>query len=558
MFCRRCGAEMPEDSSFCPRCGTAVETAEAAAAATEPPPAEQSQATPVEPPPIVQPPPETPAGPPPAVQPAPEPAAAVTTPVAGKPGGTVVIPHAVGDLLDSFTSPKRFWSYWRAPALAGVAAIVASYAFALLTMGAVYALLPREDDSPVPLGPIGFILKGAGLLLGSFHGSALRLRGPGAETVRVVAIPLTGLLVVGLVLLVAARWAARHYEGTPRQRMFAGVRTGVPYAIVFTILSTFTTILDGKETKDYFFAELSNRDVFAYGLLWGLLFGAAGGLLATRGASVASSAVDWLDRRVPGARAALAASRRGLSAAALLTVMGLAGAAAVYFALNPDDFGGIFSSLDKSLGTVLALVMFLPNYVVMAFVAAMGGTVVSARTDESLGIFGASENATVDVPAYWWVALLIPLIATVRMGFVAARRSEPRPGDAFKAALLAVIPFAAAVWGLSLLAGVSGFQRVYTSEAPFGFGSSSGAVFFLPVLWGVAGSALGALLYLRRAGLAVTAAPRTSEAPAASGTEPSVVPPPAAAPRPCPSCGQETVPGSRFCETCGTRLDGSG
>lgn len=436
MICRRCGNELPDDSQLCQRCGTPVDGGGAEAAPTS-----------------------------------------RETPVAPATGGAVVIPNAIGDLLDSFTSPRRFWDYWRAPAVAGCGAVAVVYVFSLLVMGALYAVFRRDDDSPVPLGPVGFILKGAGLVSGAFHGSALRLRGPGAETLRVVAIPLTGLVVVGVVLLLAARWAARHHDGTPGQRLFAGIRTALPYAAVATVLSTFTTIVDGKQTNDYFFAELSNRDVLGYALLWGLLFGWAGGALATRRFGL-PSVVAWLDARVPGAKAALEAGARGLVGAAVVTVLGLLAAAVVYFGLNPGDFGEVFSSVRKSLATVLALVMFLPNYVAVAFVAAMGGTIVSGH--ESIGIFGASPDAGVTIPAYWWTALLVPLIATVAMGFMAARRSEPDPRHAFRGALLAVVPFAAGIWLVSLVAGVSGFTRTFTSESPFGLGSSPAAVFSCP------------------------------------------------------------------------------
>jgi hypothetical protein len=207
------------------------------------------------------------------------------------------------------------------------------------------------------------------------------------------------------------------------------------------------------------------------------------------------------------------------------------------------------------LGFMLAMVLVLPNLISWVALAGMGatlqfgGSVIGFGGSVSVGIFGAAGAGAADVhmPPYLLLLLLIPLASTVSAGFVAARCAR-QPRLAVRAALGAGVPLVIGSW---LLAWISS-GHVASSYGSANVAISSVAAMFLPPMWAIGGTWLGAMLYLARqhSGTGGTADSGASDATAPPRPGRPPYPPQVS----CPRCGNANDPDGNYCDTCGVLL----
>lgn len=394
------------------------------------------------------------------------------------------------------------------------------------------------------------------------------------ESGRFSFVPLGGFTLIAVAFVAAGAIAARTQRGGLTENARAGALMGIPLAIIFLILSFLVSvnIPDTESIK----IELSHASAFFFPLIWGSLFGAIGGLRHTLGKQPLRSHLLSTRGRLQPLAAATRGALSGIGLGLLLTLVTLIVIVAVLWIKEPDDFESIVSSGRSVASAILVALLFLPNYVGAGFLASMGTALtamgfISGDETVSISIFGATAaefGDSFDVPGYYVVAMLIPLLATLRMGYVAARGSEDGPRQAVITALVSALPFTLMCWLIAWLSGVHfDVAGQEMSVAP----SSVGA-FFLPILWGLVGAWIGSLIWIQRNPSATRSPipPRTSNpvgyagstasaaTPAYTGGQASAIPQQegATAPVPgaCPHCGRANPPENRFCEGCGRPL----
>jgi hypothetical protein len=422
-------------------------------------------------------------------------------------------------LAESVLSPAGLRRWWRTPAVGAVGAFVAGYA-ACLILVSLLIVLSGPEDGP---GPDLFLLAMLCLLL--FQRVGIVFDGD-FSTTTVTFAPLGGLLIVGVILAAAGRFVARS-ERQPRGRFLVVVRLAVVYALLSFGGSLVARLdVDGDE------AHASAVGALFLPFVWAVVFGATGAL-RSKGDQSWARILARMDGRLPGA----AAGATGAAAGAL--VAGALGMLAVVVALLAAAFDGDASADVRPGVLALLALLAMPNLVTWAVVAGMGATLSASVSgfggyeSSSAGVFGAAGAGDMDVPRYWLYLLLIPLAATVRAGYVAASRAGPEPRTAVTAALYAGVPLVVGCWVLAWLA--SG--QIEAAGASVHIRPSMVATVFLPLIWAVVGTWLGAMIHLARQQQPGTARP--------------VAGPPQVF---CTSCGRACADGDSYCEACGTRL----
>lgn len=418
-------------------------------------------------------------------------------------------------LTESASSPASLRRWWAAPAVAAGGAFAAGYVASLIVASLLVVLSAPQD------GPGVDLFLGAMLCLFLFQRVGIVLDGD-FTTGTITFAPLGGLLLIGAILTMAGRYAARP-EREPRARFLAVVR----FAVVYGLLS-FAASLVARLDVDGDQARASAAGALVLPLAWAAVFGCAGVVWSRRDEAA------WMLARVDGRLPGAAAGASGAAAGGL--VAGALGIVAVFVAVTVVALNGEIGE-DARPGVVALLVLLtLPNLATWAVVAGMGATLslsvsgFAVYESSSAGVFGASGEGSgnVEVSRYWLLLLLIPLAATARAGYVAARRAGPEPRAAVRAALYAGVPLVVGCWVMAWLA--SG--RIEAAGAVAHMRPSIVATTFLPVVWAVAGTWLGAMSYLTRRQRADIHPGRVY----------------------CTGCGRESVEGDSFCQACGTRL----
>jgi len=455
--------------------------------------------------------------------------------------------------MDAVLSPSRLAHFWKGPAIGALTAAALSLPVSLAFSALVYYSLVSDVSVPKN-SPLELIFRFAGQLPYYFEGVAARYAVEdytgSVDRGRIVITGLGGLLFMGIALVVGGYIAAKGTR-TIGGRILRGGALGIPFAVLACAVSFFVTI-ELQDAYDNLYLEVQNTDAFWYSLFWGTVFGAIGGLRRTYPKRTVRSALSELatstsiwGSSVRGGVSAFAGGC-GFAACGLLAVGMILGIT------NYDAVQDVFGDWNRVLQIVTTLLLFWPNLLVSALLASMGSS-LEVLGAGSVSIFGASADAQVDVPAYWLAAMSIPLVATARGGYVAARISAD-PRHALASALLSAIPFAILCWIGGALAGFN-LTSPPQGQNGGGLGFSTAAVFFLPLLWGLIGGFLGALFHLRSSGLLVVAG--------STGAAPPPPPPPPPEPsrqsprtedgyhERCSNCDNELAKGGAYCAMCG-------
>lgn len=546
--CPRCGTEVPFGGRFCWSCGLSL-----VSGAAEGPIMASQEAQPV----TAE-----------AVRADLE-AQSAPHPVAGT-SRTFAVPRERRGVLEALASPEAVLRYVGTPLVGAVLALLGTFSAGLATAGVAYSIDP--DALAGHENRLLLVLRNAGVFLYAFLRVPLR-RSPAPpftapHATEATLVPLTGLLLVGVALALAGHFVARRVPGGAVARVSAGATLGIPFALasfLAPIVFPDAPVVPGEPGAGVWVPSRSPS--FFLPLLWGSLFGAVGGLRAVLGRGW----MAHLAARAEGPVRLLAASLRGglagISWGLALGIVVVAVGAAILAVENPTERQEVLGEFRTLLGTVAGLVLFLPNLGSFAFLGSMG---IPLQVEDSLrlspldpGSYGYAQH----LPAYAWVALLVPVVASLRSGFVAARATGGDPRTAIIAGLGSALPFTLACWLLAFLSSV--FLDV--QGAPVTGRPSPAASLFVPPLWGLLGGWIGALMYLSRVrGAGHSRRPEPDRRGHPVATQPIVAQPVSGGgsgatlgsgqsdgvpEQVCISCGA-TNPGTHgFCDACGQALD---
>jgi len=332
-----------------------------------------------------------------------------------------------------------------------------------------------------------------------------------------IGLPLTGLLLLPALALTLGGYfsAASDFQRSPRFSIMRGALIAPFYAVFLAIIAVLgrSSISAGAFG---FSASATAQPViwqaFLYGLLWGLVFGALGGWLHYSGAHFLSWGLPVLQRastqlaaRITGAlTGAVVAYVSGflLSLVAIvgLYVYSIVTSAASAPITTPASASATSASGAGSLGVALILIVVLsPTAASWAFALAGGAPFhISATTtlssgsnqEASVGLFGTSSNMTgftaPHIPPTWYLALLLPAIAYLIGGRVAARVARATtPGEGALVGALMAIPLSIIMAIAAALAGLSIDISVVGLGGSLSYAPSVGGA-FLAVLIGAA------------------------------------------------------------------------
>jgi hypothetical protein len=296
-------------------------------------------------------------------------------------------------------------------------------------------------------------------------------------------LPLGALAFVGWTLVWATRnTVAKSHAASAGERLVQGAKTGLPFALIAFVAAIVFRV------RDFVDVGADPGLALLLGGFWGALFGAIGGATTMGKLRTVVSEVAGFPRHE--------VVSEGVGAAALMLITGAAlASAAVLLGLIVDlaAGSGMGLSAGDALAIVFILVVFGPNIVAGTLAFATGAPVVFVA--QSLGIEVFSEFSLIGwgaggPDAYFYLLLLIPLIACLLGGYAARRRvSDPRR-------FLEVVGIAACVFSvllavLAYLGGIS-LDRAFLGEGNlFVMSADSAAAFFLAFLWAAAAGAAG-------------------------------------------------------------------
>jgi hypothetical protein len=296
------------------------------------------------------------------------------------------------------------------------------------------------------------------------------------------------ILPMGTLVLIAWAlvWAARavvaaggeraRKQRRSSDRALQGAKVGAPFALLCCIAALIFRLREGVDTG----ADLGLA--FVIGGLWGVLFGAAGGLLADRSARRAIASPKEL--RVGAGGPPIEGVMAGVT---MLVSAGVAAVAAALTFVIVDLVAGTDLQLTAGDAVALAIlfVAFAPNIAVGTVAFSMGAPVqfvadslgVGFRTDFSLFGWGGSGPEW-----YVYFAVLIPILACLFGGYSARRRTR------YPERMIEIVAVAAGTLsiGLSFLVyiGTLSLERGLLGPGNlFVLTPDASAVFLLSLLW---------------------------------------------------------------------------
>lgn len=541
VFCVQCGFRNPEGSKFCARCGSPIPVldeapredpvAGAAASNFE----FRQEGLQVEPEPEFE---------------------VVSTPL------LPALPDWLRDAIRSGWEP----AWWGALAAAAV----------LLGLGVTLALLIRftvGDAWDFVVSDTISVAKVAGLITFLLARVPIRFEGSfdlglayGGGSVTLILAILGGFgLMAWLLVSAGKRTALATGARELREFLVQGAKIGVTFGIILLVLSyVFWT---DAEMLAY---GPSHSGAFGVGLLWGVVFGAIGGLKATRRKSLLGLVAETVPVRfrswVSAVHGAIRGVAMGIGLAAVLTVV------SVVLLILDKGFPDI-SSPTALAAMAISAILFLPTLIVDGLMFAHGATLEANAA--LTGLSGSATNVSFfDFPtkigssgelAPWYIffALLVPIIAVITAGEAAAAQNRVRNADdARRVGILVGVPYAVILWVFTALARStiklepgSYFSTLISRESSRGelaFGVALGGAFLLALAWGSIGGIVGAHYYLSRLpGSVVKKTPSGTHRPRTSPPAPAAPPPPTGDTIHCIECGASLPADSQFCFSCG-------
>ncbi len=412
-----------------------------------------------------------------------------------------------------------------AAGLSGIAAAAIVLAFAELAA----FLLRAAGGSPAPAATT---FRGGVLLFEAFHCVPLvfelGLRTVPGEATRLATITFGGAPMLGTCLAVGALWlagrsAARAWRAEGILRVLAGAVVAVPYALVCWAVGLVarTTVAApgalGALAQGSFRVHPGRLASAVWPLGLGLVAGASGAFVDGRwrrgaGRADVGTSAGALRGGVVGAWTALTL---GLS----LSFVGLLVLAAVQPGATRGYLDAAFGGgTTRGLAVVGLTLLALPNMSAWVLSAASGGCVavesagrtacalsyghlptISTLTGLQSPTTGTGQLSVAGTPRGYLLFLLVPLLATVAGGFVAAGRASSGRLRGAAAGAAAGIGFGALSLAVAFVARLSlvvvgpgaavigGPDRLWAGPAPV-------AAFVLALGWGIGGGAVGGAL----------------------------------------------------------------
>jgi hypothetical protein len=346
-----------------------------------------------------------------------------------------------------------------------------------------------------------------------------------------------GTILAMALLYLAGRAVADRAGGDAWTRGVHGAKVGVPYAIVCLVVAwavRFSFPLGG--------GSLAIHPSYAAAGLWplglGVVFGFVGGIRS--GGDARWTAPAWTDAAMVGrVRAAVAGGWSMIALGLILSFVGLLVLAAVKPDATRDYFTGAFrGGADAGTATIAANVLVVPNMAAWVLFPSMGSCVGASGGSFGLqGSFcvlsytqfpkagavggfigGGGIGALPNPPPGYYAFVLVPLVAVLAGGMVAARRASAETrGEAVAVGVLAGVTFALMailVLVLSIVSVRVGGQVGGVSQAvTIRLGPELAKSVLLAFAWGIVGGGIGGFIQGRALPAGSTGRARPFELP---------------------------------------------
>jgi hypothetical protein len=405
--------------------------------------------------------------------------------------------------------PGSVLSGWPKAVVGALVAVVAAGAAA-----EVIAVLAYVAETPRP--QLLALARFGGLLFFAFNRVTVVFAASGGDFagiaggVRVTAALLGGMALIVWLLAWAGRQVAELAGGSALARGLHGAKVALPYALICFGLAFLVTVPEGSLADGFPQVHPSHLEAFLWPLTWGAVAGFVGGLRsAPRRATEATPS-----------RVARDAVEGGLAMLGLGLVLAFASLVALA-PFQPGPTRAYFRPFEGSAADGLALVyvtvLGLPNlasmlvlFPTMNVCPTVAGNPLGADRSvclldpthwprgSDIDLFGGGINLHGPPPAFY-LFVLVPLVAVLAGGAVAARRAHAGTvRESVRAGALAGVAFGLASAALAFLAtagvaagpgadGVSGAFHI-TLGPPLAMALAMG------LAWGVGGGALGGLI----------------------------------------------------------------
>jgi hypothetical protein len=378
----------------------------------------------------------------------------------------------------------------------------------------------------------------------------------GAKVTFTLAV-MGGTALTVLLLWVGGKAAGKAVGGSALARALGAAKIGIPYA-VFGLAGAFagrwSSTLPAGTTPVRLAVHPSYAAAIGRPLFLGIVAGFAGGYRSGTSSERAGERAAEPSRVEPSRaeRSAIAALRDGW----MMMVVALAAAFVgllVLAVVKPHDtssyLNGIFNSGAGTgiLGIILTA-LFIPNMSALVLFPSMGAC-ISAKASvlsvcalswthfpaapASSAAAGLTQGRVPDLPSPpggYYLFILVPVVAVLAGGFLAARRSSARTrGESAMVGALAGVGYAIIAVLVAILADIvlkaSGSSGLLGAGASATAGPEPIAGGLIALAWGVVGGTIGALIHGRS--LPTTAPPAAAEPAAPSvGFVPPSTPPP--------------------------------
>jgi hypothetical protein len=388
--------------------------------------------------------------------------------------------------------------------------------------------------------------------------TASALGGLSGATITFTLAVMGGTALTVLLLWIGGRSAGKAVGGSALARALGGAKIGIPYA-VFGLVGAFagrwSSTFPAGSTPIKVIVHPSYAAAIGWPLFLGIVAGFAGGYRSGRSSGVVTDGGAAEPSRAE--RTAIGALRDGW----MMMVIALAAAFVgllVLAVVKPHDtstyVNGIFNSgAGPGILGIILTALFIPNMSALVLFPSMGAC-VSAKasvfsvcalswahfpgTPAASAAAGLSQGRVPSLPSPpggYYLFILVPVVAVLAGGFLAARRSSARTrGEAAMAGAVAGVGYAIVAVVVAILADIvlkaTGNSGLLGAGASATAGPEPVAGGLIALAWGVVGGTLGALIHGRL--LPTTAPPADAEtaAPSVGFVPPSTAPPADAAP----------------------------